>query len=237
MDTPKAVTILKTSMPAEFRTSRLEVKLLRFEDIEVLAQMLLDNAERFGYWLGMNVGTRTKARASARARVRATLEIRAGRKTDSEITYGVWIGAKRTRRLVGIVGLSSGGEDGTFEVGFGLDTHSEKKGIASEAVQGLAYVALSQPGVNALAMRIDATNQRSLAVAERLPAPDAFPLFSRVIEGPANQDPFIRGHFPSGKAVLLRLPSSERNRISPDYWPAEITVRTFALKESLLATL
>lgn len=56
-----------------------------------------------------------------------------------------------------------------FEIGYWLRSAAEGKGYMTEAVQLLTDYAFDQLGARRVMLRIDERNQRSIAVAERLP--------------------------------------------------------------------
>ena len=69
--------------------------------------------------------------------------------------------------LVGSIGLMTRMGPGVLEIGYWLRTVYTGRGYMTAAVEALTRVALTLPGIERVAIRHDAANVRSAAVAER----------------------------------------------------------------------
>ena len=70
-------------------------------------------------------------------------------------------------RLAGSVGLMTRMGPGVLEIGYWLRTSCTGRGYMTAAVDALARIALTLPGIERVAIRHDAANLRSAAVARR----------------------------------------------------------------------
>jgi RimJ/RimL family protein N-acetyltransferase len=84
--------------------------------------------------------------------------------------FGPWVAAERERRIVvgggGFVGRP--GEDGTIELGYGVDEGFQGRGYATELAAELVRWGFAQPGVRRVVARCDPGNAPSVRVLEKL---------------------------------------------------------------------
>lgn len=102
---------------------------------------------------------------------RAYGEMLAGMENHPDVPewYADWdIVLCATGEVVGGAGFKGGpGETGDVEVGYGIDPAFQNRGLMTEALEGLAFWALSRPGVRAVLAEAEPGNEASVRVLKK----------------------------------------------------------------------
>ncbi len=135
--------------------------------LEAQLQLQLDHPELLEAGLGLSGG------AAADDELRDPLkQMLAGVQRDPEDWpwYTHWLIIRRRDRHVvgGLCFKGPPGDQGTIEVGYGLNTGYCGRGYMSEALGGLMRWAAAQPGVKAILAETETSNLRSHRVLQRI---------------------------------------------------------------------
>jgi len=106
----------------------------------------------------------------ADARTGLSIHLRAVQENPTELLWRIRLIVQRpTRILIGSINLKGPpSEDGTVEIGWGVNAEFRCQGIATEASQAVMAWAFEQAGVGRVMATIPADNAASVEVAKRL---------------------------------------------------------------------
>lgn len=89
-------------------------------------------------------------------------------KPDQRVWYAVWImQLKSSRQIVGDLCFKGLNDNGSVEIGYGIEKKYEGKGLMTEAVTAMAQWASNQLGVSQIEAEIEANNIASQRVLQK----------------------------------------------------------------------
>ena len=81
--------------------------------------------------------------------------------------YAVWIIERKDGTHVGDLSFKGAGDDGSVEIGYGINETHQGQGYATEAVDAAVTWALQQPGITCVEAETGPDNQASRRVLEK----------------------------------------------------------------------
>ena len=148
--------------PRELKTERLILRPLTSRDAPGLLEAVTASypeLHRWMPWAKAPYGIDDARRFCAFAR----------RRFEEGVDFHVLLVLADDRRIIGSAGVQTRDPDvPSFEIGYWLDTAFVGRGFVTEAVRTLTHFAFDRLGGRRVELRIDDSNRRSQAVAERL---------------------------------------------------------------------
>ena len=83
------------------------------------------------------------------------------------VWYGIWIIESKGGSHLGDLSFKGFNEDGSVEIGYGVDAAHQGQGYATEAVNAAVMWALQQPGVTRVEAETEPANKASQRVLEK----------------------------------------------------------------------
>ena len=83
------------------------------------------------------------------------------------VWYGIWIIESKGGSNLGDLSFKGFNDDGSVEIGYGIDAAHQGQGYATEAVNAAVMWALQQPGVTRVEAETEPDNQASQRVLEK----------------------------------------------------------------------
>ena len=149
-------------MPDQIETERLLLVPPRLADASALCEAVRASYQELHEWMAWAKSPYGLPEAQAFC-------ADAERKQRDLAEFAVLMMHKGSGRIIGSSGLANIDWDvPSFEIGYWVRTDCTGHGYATEAAHGLAHYALATLGAGRIEIRMDARNERSWRVAERL---------------------------------------------------------------------
>lgn len=145
----------------------LVLRCWRVEDAPALATAIAESHEHLRPWMAW-IAEEPMALADREALI---ADWERQRLAGRDAVYGIWLDG----RVAGGAGLHRRGTPATLEIGYWLHAAAVGRGLATRVAGVLTAAALTVPGIDAVEIHHDVSNERSAAVPRRLgyrPIPD-----------------------------------------------------------------
>lgn len=138
----------------------LVLRCWRVEDAPALAEAITESTDHLRPWMAWIA----EEPMALPAREALIADWEQQRLAGGDAVYGIWLDG----RVAGGAGLHRRGTPATLEIGYWLHVAAVGRGLATRVARVLTDAALTVPGIDAVEIHHEATNERSAAVPQRL---------------------------------------------------------------------